>query len=110
MLLIVVDSYSKWLEVHTIPSITSARTIEKLRPIFATHGLPKTIVSDNGLSLVSSEFKKFLQLNGICHITSAPYHPSTNGLAEGCADCETGSQTDGRRFSGREAFTVSPQV
>ena len=82
MLLIVVDSYSKWLEVHTRPSITSARTIEKLRPIFATHGLPKTTVSDNGPSLVSSEFKKFLQLNGIRHITSAPYHPSTNGLAE----------------------------
>ena len=82
MLLIVVDSYSKWLEVHTMPSITSAPTIEKLLPIFVTHGLPKIIVSDNGPSLVSSEFKKFLQLNGIRHITSAPYHPSTNGLAE----------------------------
>ena len=81
MLLIVVNSYSKWLEVHMMPSITSAHTIEKLRSIFAT--LPKTIVSDNGPSLVSSEFKKFLQLNGIRHITSAPYHhPSTNGLAE----------------------------
>ena len=82
MLLVVVDSYSKWLEVHTMPSITSSQTIEKLRSIFATHGLPKTIVSDNGPSLVSSEFKKFLQLNRIRHITSAPYHPSTNGLAE----------------------------
>ncbi len=62
--------------------ITSSQTIEKLRSTFATHGLPKTIVSDNGPSFVSSEFKKFIQLNGIRHITSAPYHPSTNGLAE----------------------------
>ncbi len=81
MLLIVVDSHSKWLEVHTMSSITS-QTIEKLRSIFARHGLPKTIVSDNGPSFVSSEFKTFLQLNGIRNITSAPYHPSTNGLAE----------------------------
>ena len=82
MLLVVVVSYSKRLEVHTMPSITSSQTIEKLRSIFATHGLPKTIVSDNGPSLVSLKFKKFLQLNRIHHITSAPYHPSTNGLAE----------------------------
>ena len=82
MLLVVVDSYSMWLEVHTMPSTTSSQTIEKLRSIFASHGLPKTIVSDNGPSLVSSEFKKFLQLNRIRHITLAPYHPSTNGLAE----------------------------
>ncbi len=65
MLLIVVDSHSKWLEVHTMSSITSSQTIEKLRSTFATHGLPKTIVSDNGPSFMSSEFKKFLQLNGI---------------------------------------------
>lgn len=63
-------------------SITSSMTIEKLRSIFATHGLPAVIVSDNGSSLVSEEFKQFLRKNGVRHVTTAPYHPSSNGCAE----------------------------
>ena len=64
-----------------MPSITSAKTIEVLRAVFAIHGLPQTIVTDNGLSFVSQELPN-LCLNGIKHIKSAPYHPSTNGQAE----------------------------
>ncbi len=64
-------------------SILSAKTIERLRAIFATHELPQKIVSDNGPLFTSDKFKKFMQANnGIRHITLAPYHPSTNGLAE----------------------------
>ena len=54
--------------------ITSSQTIAKLKIIFATHGLPKKIVTDNGFSFVSQEFKEFMLQNGILHITSAPYH------------------------------------
>ena len=82
MYLILVDAYSKWLDVIPMSSITTSRTIEKLRIVFATHGLPHKIVTDNGPSFTSSEFKDFMTNNGIIHIKSAPYHPSTNGLAE----------------------------
>ena len=40
------------------------------------------MVMDKGLCLVNEEFETFLLKNGIKHITSAPYHPCTNGLAE----------------------------
>ena len=39
-------------------------------------------MSDNGPQFVSGEFKHFTEMNGIRHVTGAPYHPSTNGLAE----------------------------
>ncbi len=70
------------LNAHIMQSTSSAMTIEKLHLIFSTHGLPQKIVSDNGPSFTSDEFKKFMQKNGIRHVTSAPYHLSTNGLAE----------------------------
>ena len=80
--LLVVDAHSKWLEVMMVPSTSSHVTIQKLHTIFATHGLPETLVADNATSFTSSEFKEFVARNGIRHITSAPYHPATNGLAE----------------------------
>ena len=82
MLLVVVDAFSKWVEVFPVTSATSFTTIQKLRTLFAQFGLPDTIVSDNDSCFVSQEFKLFLSENGICQLTSAPYHPATNGLAE----------------------------
>ena len=82
MFLICVDSYSKWPEIIKMRSITSANTIRALRSIFCRFGLPRQIVSDNGRQFVSSEFRSFLKDNGIRQITSAPYHPASNGLAE----------------------------
>ena len=80
--LIVVDAHSKWLEVFQMPASTSRATIQQLRALFAQFGLPQTIVTDNGPCFSSEEFTFFLKNNGILHLKSAPYHPSSNGLAE----------------------------
>ncbi|XP_058879215.1 uncharacterized protein K02A2.6-like [Acipenser ruthenus] len=50
--------------------------------MFSRFGSPEQLVSDNGPQFVSQELATFLQVNGVQHIRSAPYHPSTNGLAE----------------------------
>ncbi|XP_033005510.1 uncharacterized protein K02A2.6-like [Lacerta agilis] len=80
--LIVVDSHSKWLEVIPVTRMTSGVVIRNLRALFVTHGLPDVVVSDNGAQFTSMEFKDFMNVNGIRHVTSAPFHPSTNGQAE----------------------------
>ena len=82
LLLVTIDAYSKWPEVHIVPSTSAQTTIDKLRMIFAIHGIPMTLVSDNGTPFQSKEFHKFMNANGIMHRHVPPYHPSSNGLAE----------------------------
>ena len=78
-ILIIMDSHSKWIEAYITNSTSSSSTVTSLRHLVSTHGLPDTIVSDNAAGFTGAEFQEFCTLNGIKH---APYHPSTNRLAE----------------------------
>jgi hypothetical protein len=82
--LIVVDSYSKWLHVEPMSSITSSKAILSLRQLFSTHGLCAILYTDNAMSFTSAEFERFLKSNGIVHKYSPPYHAASNGQAERC--------------------------
>ena len=63
-------------------STTATATIQELRRLFSSYGLPEQLVSDNGPQFVSAEFATFLKENGVKHIRCAPYHPSSNGAVE----------------------------
>ena len=82
MFLIVIDSFSKWIDAYPVTTASSTLTIEKLRHSFAIHGLPEILVSDNAKCFISQEFNDFMKMNGVHHVTSVPYHPSSNGAAE----------------------------
>ncbi|VDL65121.1 unnamed protein product [Hymenolepis diminuta] len=84
--LVVVDSYSKWPEVVPLTVATSGTTIGALDRIFSTHGLPKTLVSDNGTQFTSVDFKEFCQQRSIEHIRIPPYYSQSNGQAETFVD------------------------
>ena len=57
--------------------------VEKLRKILSRVGLPKEICSDNGPPFNSFDFDSFCTDLGIKVHKSSPYHPQSNGLAEG---------------------------
>ena len=46
------------------------------------HGVPETVVSDNGPQYSSLEFAEFTKEYGFNHVTSSPYFPQSNGQAE----------------------------
>ncbi|XP_055999587.1 uncharacterized protein K02A2.6-like [Ostrea edulis] len=81
-LLVVIDYFSRFQEVAIMKKITSERIIFQLENMFARHGLPYSMRSDNGPQFVSEEFKGYLDLNGIKHIRTTPYWPQGNGEVE----------------------------
>ena len=80
--LVLVDSYSKWIDVKCMNSTNALSTIDELRLMFSEHGIPEEIVTDNGPPFQSIEFREFVNLNAIKHVFVPPYHPASNGAAE----------------------------
>ena len=80
--LLVVDYYSRYIEIAKLTTTTSTGVINHLKSIFARHGIPQTIVSDNGPQFSSSQFSQFTKEFHIHHVTSSPCYLQANGEAE----------------------------
>ena len=60
--LIAVDRYSKLLEVVPMRSTSASKTIDVLRGLFVSYGLPGEVVSNNGPQFTAHEFKTFMDI------------------------------------------------
>ena len=80
--LLVVDYFSRYPEVVKLSSTTSNQVIAALKTIFAHHGIPETVGSDNGPQNSSQEFAMFASSYGFSHITSSLRYPQSNGQVE----------------------------
>lgn len=80
--LVTVDYFSQFFEVDYLEQTTSTTVIHKLKAHFARHGIPDTLISDNGPQLVSQEFKTFCTNWNINHKTCSPGNSQSNGAAE----------------------------
>ena len=80
--LLVVDYFSKYVEVQALSSTTSANVVAALKAIFSRHGIPATLISDNGPQYIAEDMKAFAKEYGFQQVTSSPYYPKSNGQAE----------------------------
>ena len=77
--LLIVDYYWRFVETWG----TSAETvISHTKSIFARHGIPEVVISDNGPQFSSEAYKHFAEDYQFKHVTSSPYYPRSNGEAE----------------------------
>ena len=80
--LVTVDHYSDYYELDRLPNIQSSAVIQATKQHFGRHGVPHTLVTDNGAQFTSDTFKVFAKKYGFQHITSSPYWSQSNGRAE----------------------------
>lgn len=80
--LLMVDYYSKYVDVIQLTTSTTTAVTKAMKSIFATHSIPQRLGTDNGPQYSSMEFKQFCEKLGIEHETSSPHFQSSNGEAE----------------------------
>ena len=82
-MLVVLDEYTR--ECHRIRvgySLDSEGVIETLTELFAQHGEPKHLRSDNGGEFVADKVREWLAMNGTQTVYIEPGHPWENSYCE----------------------------
>ena len=80
--LLLVNYYSRYPEVIKLSTTTSAAVVNVMKSIFARHGIPEVVRSDNDPQFSAEEFAKFANSFSFQHVTSSPRYPQSNGQVE----------------------------
>ena len=103
--LVIVDYYSKMPIVRKMPmsQCNSTKTITVLKELFAEHGIPEEICSDNGPQFASHLFAEFTKDWNIKHSTSLPRNARSNGQSESAVKIIKGLLTHAK-CSGQDPY------
>ena len=80
--LLVIDYYSNYPEIAKLSSISSSDVILHMKSIFARHGIPSVVVSDNATCYSSRLYREFAEEYNFLHRTSSPGYAQSNGKEE----------------------------
>ena len=80
--LIIVDYHSRYFEVAKLADTKSTTVITCTKSVFARHGIPSEVISDNDPQYSSNDFSLFAKQWEFKHTTVSPLYPQANGLVE----------------------------
>ena len=80
--LLVIDYFSRYVEIAKLGPTRSADVIVHLKSMFARHGVPVRFRTDNGPQFSGQDMKMFAEKYGFRHVTSSPKFSQSNGEAE----------------------------
>ena len=80
--LLVIDYFFRYIEVAKLLSTTSPDVTTHLQSMFARHGIPEQLISDNGPQFSSTSFAKFAEDYGFTRILTSPRYPQAIGEVE----------------------------
>ncbi|KAF4670630.1 hypothetical protein FOL47_001892 [Perkinsus chesapeaki] len=81
-ILVMVDTFSTWLELRITPDQTAASTVDGLIAWSMRYGVPRHVQSDRGAGFASSVLAGVMRAFNIDHVMGAGYHPQPQGEAE----------------------------
>lgn len=81
-LLVVIDSFTKFVKLYPARSTSSREACLALENYFQNYSRPRRIISDRGTCFTSQEFKNFLENRNVEHIKTASASPQANGQVE----------------------------
>jgi len=83
-LVMVLDGYSRailsWAINETMTEADAELAIQKARE--SHPGQRPRIISDNGAQFLAKDFKEFIKICEMTHVTTSPYYPQSNGKLE----------------------------
>ena len=82
--LLVVDYFSRYPELMKLTSTTASSVVNALKSVFARHGIPVRLRTDNGPQFDCDEMASFASCYHFEHSTSSPRYPQSNGEVERC--------------------------
>ncbi|XP_035218163.1 uncharacterized protein K02A2.6-like [Stegodyphus dumicola] len=80
--LLMIDYFSKYVELKPLKNITAQAVMIVMKSIFATHGIPEKLITDGGPPYNSEALRKFLEEWGVMHNITSPHFPRANGQIE----------------------------
>ena len=76
------DYYSRYYEIDVLRSTVTSKVISSLEEMFARHGLPESLMSDNGPQFIATEFTESMEQQGIRHHKVTAKFAQENGEVE----------------------------
>ena len=103
--LVVMDYYSKMPIIRRIPAsqCNAPKNISVLKELFAEHGIPEVLHTNNGPQFANALFNKFATDWKFDHNTSSPRNPRSNGQAEAAIKTVKGLLTHAK-CSGQDPY------
>jgi transposase InsO family protein len=80
--LTMVDAFSKYAQAYHLRDGTAVSVIQALLKYFTHHGVPLTIISDQGPEFSNQLFSEFSRLHQIIHHKTLAHNPNSNGIVE----------------------------
>ena len=81
-ILTMMDLFSKFPAAVPLKKVDNTSVLDAMLEIFASYGLPKILLTDQGSVFTSRLTKAMCQQFGITKIQTTPYHPQSDGALE----------------------------